>query len=99
MNYTSIGSCLGRALQDVWTVPTKAPPGQRPAPGFHGTTIRFYDPALGGWGSTWIDPPNGVVRRFVARSAADIVLLSEDETPALRWTFTDITPHVPMGRC
>lgn len=83
----------GRAVQDVWTVPTNVPPGQRLAPGFHGTTIRFYDPNLGAWRSTWIDPPNGVVRRFIAQPAgAGIVLLSEDESPALRWTFTDITP-------
>jgi hypothetical protein len=35
----------GRAVQDVWRVPSPgaAAPGLRP---FHGTTLRFYDPAL-----------------------------------------------------
>ena len=38
----------GRAVQDVWRVPSSgvAPPGLRP---FHGTTLRFYDPSLGAW--------------------------------------------------
>jgi hypothetical protein len=33
----------GRGVQDVWLVPGRE----------HGTTIRFYDPALGAWRSTW----------------------------------------------
>ncbi len=84
----------GRAIQDTWIVP---PPREwtasQPQVGFFGTTIRFYDPSLDAWHSTWIDPPNGVVRRFIGRPVdQDIVLLSDEETPQLRWRFTDITP-------
>lgn len=82
----------GRAVQDVWRVPAsgEAPPGLRP---FHGTTLRFYDPALGAWRSTWIDPLNGRVRRFIGRPEGDdIVLDGLDDDPAERWSFRDITP-------
>jgi len=82
----------GRAVQDVWRVPAHgpAPAGLRP---FHGTTVRFYDPSLGAWRSTWMDPLNGRVRRFIGRPAGpDIVLDGLDDDPAERWSFRDITP-------
>jgi hypothetical protein len=82
----------GRAVQDVWRVPSSgaAPPGLRP---FYGTTVRFYDPALGAWRSTWIDPLNGRVRRFIGRpDGADIILDGLDDEPAERWCFRDIAP-------
>jgi len=81
----------GRAVQDVWRVPSgPVPPGLRP---FHGTTVRFYDPALGAWRSTWIDPLNGRVRRFIGRLDGDnIVLDGLDDDPQERWGFRDITP-------
>jgi hypothetical protein len=73
----------GRAVQDVWIVPGR----------FHGSTLRFYDAALGAWRSTWIEPLNGRVRRFIGRPAGDeIVLLSDEDHPQLRWRFTDIRP-------
>ena len=87
------GWALGvRAVQDTWIVPGPADWALgTPAAGVYGTTLRFYDPALGAWRSTWIDPPNGVVRRFVARPfEQDIVLLSDEQWPHLRWRFSDI---------
>lgn len=85
----------GRAIQDTWTVPGPEQWADGDPPlGFRGTTIRFYDRRLGAWRSTWIDPPNGRVRRFVGRPADDgIVLLSDEETPHLRWRFSEITPE------
>jgi hypothetical protein len=84
----------GRAVQDIWIVPGRGRPGEgRPPLAFHGSTIRFYDPALGAWRSTWIEPVNGRVRRFVGRAQdGEIVLLSDDDDPHLRWRFSDITP-------
>jgi len=84
----------GRAVQDVWIVPSPWPAaGLPPGVGFHGSTLRFFDPALGAWRSTWIEPVNGRVRRFVGRpDGADISLVSDEDAPALRWRFTDITP-------
>ena len=83
----------GRAIQDIWVVPGRGQPGEgQPPLAFHGSTIRFYDPAIDAWRSTWIEPVNGRVRRFIGRPSGDgIVLLSDEEDPQLRWRFTDIT--------
>lgn len=82
----------GRAIQDVWRVPLdEADAGRMRA--FHGTTIRFYDPVIGAWRSTWIDPLNSRVRRFIGRSEGDsIVLDGLDDDPRERWSFREITP-------
>lgn len=84
----------GRAVQDIWIVPGRGHPDEgRAGSGFHGSTIRFYDPAIDAWRSTWIEPVNGRVRCFVGRAAGDdIVLLSDEDENQLRWRFTDITP-------
>jgi len=56
-----------------------------------GSTIRFYDPSIDAWRSTWIEPINGRVRRFLGRPVGgDIVLISDEDDPQLRWRFTDI---------
>lgn len=83
----------GRAIQDIWIVPIRREWTQsEPSVGFYGTTIRFYDPSLDAWRSTWIDLPNGRVRRFIGRPVEnEIVLLSDEEVPQLRWRFCDIT--------
>jgi hypothetical protein len=84
----------GRAVQDVWIVPGRGRPGEGEPPlAFHGSTIRFYDATIGAWRSTWVEPVNGRVRRFIGRPAADeIVLVSDEDDPQLRWRFTDIRP-------
>lgn len=47
---------------------------------------------LAAWRSAWIEPVNGRVRRFTGRPCdGDIVLISDDDDPQLRWRFTDIT--------
>ena len=83
----------GRAVQDVWIVPARDQ-GRGPDPriGFFGSTIRFYDPSLDAWQSTWIEPFKGRVRRFIGRHDDDdnIVLVSDDDEPCLRWRFTEI---------
>ena len=84
----------GRAFQDIWIVPEpRAEPGEGRRSRSRLRTIRFYDSALGAWRSTWIDPVNGRVRRFVGRPVdGEIVLLSDEDEPQLRWRFTDIAP-------
>ncbi|HWM16478.1 MAG TPA: hypothetical protein VNP97_07825 [Microbacterium sp.] len=83
----------GRAVQDVWTVPSVGASGAgEPGYGFHGSTIRFFDPQLGAWRSTWVEPVNGRVRKFIGREVGDeIHLVSLDEQPLLRWRFTEIS--------
>lgn len=82
----------GRAVQDVWIVPGPGEPGEGvPPQAFHGSTIRFYDRDLGAWRSTWVEPVNGRVRKFIGREeAGQIVLISLDGDPLLRWRFTEI---------
>ena len=84
----------GRAVQDVWHVPGHGQPGEGEPPlAFHGSTIRFYDGSIGAWRSTWVEPVNGRVRRFIGRPTGDeIVLVSDEDDPQLRWRFTDIGP-------
>jgi hypothetical protein len=48
---------------------------------------------MGAWRSTWIEPVNGRVRRFIGRPSGDeIVLVSDEDSPQLRCRFTEITP-------
>jgi hypothetical protein len=84
----------GRAVQDIWIVPGRGQPGEgKPPLAFHGSTIRFYDAAIGAWRSTWVEPVNGRVRRFIGRFTGDeIVIVSDEDDPQLRWRFTDIGP-------
>lgn len=84
----------GRAVQDVWIVPGPGQPGVGVPPrAFHGSTLRFYDRQLGAWRSTWIEPINGRVRRFIGRPVGEeIELISLDGDPLLRWRFTEIRP-------
>ena len=79
----------GRALQDVWSTIDEASGRAVPL----GTTVRFYDPSLKAWQSTWISPVNGVVRKFIGRKLGSEIVLegqSARDNP-LRWTFSEIT--------
>jgi hypothetical protein len=69
----------GRALQDVWRVPLN-PADASMMRAFHGTTIRFYDPSIEAWRSTWLDPLNGRVRRFIGRPVGVTLLLTGSKT-------------------
>jgi hypothetical protein len=85
----------GRAIQDVWIAPRRelrGEPGREL--GDYGTTLRFYDPALGAWRSTWIGPYKGYVMPFIARSIGAEIVLEGSFTPGqtTRWIFSEITP-------
>jgi hypothetical protein len=82
----------GRAIQDVWIVP---PCGSRTGDTYeYGTSLRFFDPEIDAWRSTWIGPEHGVVRLFVARRIEDRVVLETktEDGRAMRWSFSDIRP-------
>ena len=81
----------GTAVQDVW-LGYKS--GSRELAVF-GTTIRFFDPKIDAWRSTWLSPLKGHVRTFVALKVKDEIVL--EETPAQgfleKWIFSEITPN------
>jgi hypothetical protein len=80
----------GKAIQDVWM-------GHREGTEkmvLFGTTIRFYDPRIDAWRSTWISPLKGLVRAFIARKVNDEIVLEEKTTEGYpeKWIFSEITP-------
>lgn len=85
----------GRAIEDVWIVP---PRGQRPAggtpPGEYGATLRFYDPKIDAWRSTWHGPVRGIVWPFIAQAEGEEMVLAraEDDGALIRWIFSRIEP-------
>lgn len=80
----------GLAIQDVWG--SLEPKPRRFVP--WGTTLRYYDGALGAWRSTWIAPRQHRVRCFVGRQEGDEIVLREAERGLRteRWIFSDIRP-------
>jgi hypothetical protein len=80
----------GRAIQDVWG--SLDPKTRRLVP--WGTTVRYYDPHLGAWRSTWIAPRQKAVRRFIGRKVGNEIVLREEGRGARteHWVFTDIRP-------
>lgn len=82
----------GRAIQDVWIVPTLAERAAGAEAYEYGTSLRFYDPKLGAWRSTWHGPVQGVVIPFIARSRGEEIVLMgmHPDGRSLRWIFSDI---------
>jgi hypothetical protein len=81
----------GRAVADVWICPRRTAAGD--SPGEHGLSLRFYDPELDAWRSTWMGPGRGIVRAFVARPTdTGIALHGRFDGVDTRWSFSDITP-------
>ena len=90
----------GRAIQDVWIVPRREKRITATHLYEYGTSIRFYDPSLAAWRSTWIGPMHGMVRTFVARQLAGTVTLETDpgQGDGMRWVFSDITDSAFVWR-
>lgn len=86
----------GRAIEDVWIVPprTQRSSGGQ-APGEYGATLRFYDPSIDAWRSTWHGPVHGIVWPFIARQEDDAIVLTrtEEDGALTRWIFDRIEPN------
>lgn len=89
----------GRAIQDIWSVPSPAARKQSGfkghADGIYGTTLRVYDPANGCWHITWIEPSHQTYRQMIGRKSDDGIVqqyTAEDGT-LTEWRFTDITAN------
>ena len=59
-----------------------------------GTTIRFYDPKIDAWRSTWLSPIKGLVRTFIAHKVNDEIVLESKTAEGYpeKWIFSQITP-------
>jgi hypothetical protein len=81
----------GRALADVWISPARASRAEHD-PGEWGLSLRFYDPAIDAWRSTWHGPARGWVIPFRGRRTPDgFCLEGERDGIALRWVFSELT--------
>jgi hypothetical protein len=78
---------------DVWIAPRRS---LRDTESLYeyGATLRFFDPDIRAWRSTWIGPMNHIVRSFIARAVEDEIMLEGCFTPGslTRWIFSQITP-------
>ncbi len=86
----------GRAVQDIWIVP---PREKRGAGNLYeyGTTIRFYDPTIDAWRSTWHGPMVKCVIPFIGRQVGDEIVLEgrhwQNVDWPMHWIFSDITGY------
>jgi len=84
----------GRAIEDVWIAPKRSLRGPLAEEvGEYGATLRFYDPRIDAWRSTWHGPVRGVVLPFIGREVGKEIVLEGSFEPgvAMRWIFSDIT--------
>jgi hypothetical protein len=80
----------GRAVADVWINPARADRGPD-TDGEWGLSLRFYDPGIGAWRSTWHGPLRGWVIPFTARAGEDgIVLSARVQDTDHRWIFSEL---------
>ena len=59
-----------------------------------GTPIRFFDPKIDAWRSTWLSPVKGLVQTFIAKKVNDEIVLELQNADAYpeKWIFSIITP-------
>ncbi len=81
----------GTAIQDVWMGCRE---GSKKMIMF-GTTIRFYDPKIDAWRSTWLSPLKGLVQTFIGRAVNDEIVLEHKTAEGYpeKWIFSQITPQ------
>jgi hypothetical protein len=84
----------GRAIQDVWIAPRRElRSSAENTPGDYGATLRFYDPKIDAWRSTWVGPVKGNVLPFIARQVDDEIVLEGNHEAGVsrKWIFSKIT--------
>jgi hypothetical protein len=83
----------GRAVQDVWIVPSRTGRKAGEADRMYGTTLRVYDPTADNWRITFIDPVRQSFDTMIGRAIGkDIVQEYRDaEGQRIQWCFTEIT--------
>lgn len=91
----------GRAIVDVWISPARDHRTHRRDAGDYGLTVRFFDPDLAAWRSTWLGPVRRIVRPFIARAVGEEIVLSGSFEAGVetRWIFSQITRERFHWRC
>jgi hypothetical protein len=81
----------GTAIQDVWMGCRE---GSKKMVMF-GTTIRFYDPKIDAWRSTWLSPLKGLVQTFIGHEVNDEIVLEHKTAEGYpeKWIFSQIAPR------
>jgi hypothetical protein len=81
----------GTAMQDVWI----GCQGGSQKVVLFGTTVRFYDPKIDAWRSTWHSPLKGLVQTFIAKKVGDEIVLEGKTAEGYpeKWIFSQITPQ------
>jgi len=81
----------GKAMQDVFMTYQENPRRLIPV----GTTVRFYDPKIDAWRSTWMSPIQGAMQTFIGRKLKDEIVLESKTKEGYpeKWIFSDITPQ------
>lgn len=82
----------GRAIQDVWIVPTRESRYEISKGNRYGTSIRVYDTSTKKWNLTWFNPVTGAFNRLEGtRDNSDLVHFGTDENGnKIRWSFRKI---------
>jgi hypothetical protein len=82
----------GRAVQDVWIVPSRNDRPSGEGDRMYGTTLRAYDPEKDQWQITWIDPVRQSCNQMIGRQVGvDIVQEYRDGQGTIcQWCFTEI---------
>ncbi|HEY3472309.1 MAG TPA: hypothetical protein VGL47_44735 [Amycolatopsis sp.] len=78
----------GRALTDVWISPSRATRAAAGSDGEWGMSLRFYDPSLGKFRSTWLGPGRGWVIPFVGTPTEDGFRIDAE---GRSWIFSELT--------
>ncbi len=83
----------GRAIIDVFIAPRRSLRGPSES-GEYGATLRFFDPTIQAWRSTWIGPGRHVVLPFIGGQVEDEIILegSFEQGSRTRWIFSHIRP-------
>ena len=82
----------GRAVVDVWLSPARDTRLRAGADGEWGMTVRFFDPRIGAFRSTWHGPARGWVIPFRGAATADgLVLDALRDDVRVRWVFSALT--------
>lgn len=79
----------GTSVQDVWMGCREGSDKMT----MFGTTVRFYDPKIDAWRSTWLSPLKGLVQLFIGHKVNDEIVLDLQNTDGYpeRWIFSEIT--------